>query len=146
MLDSDFIKRKVDLINRDLVRLEEFRDFTVDQMAQDHMRYAALKNYLMEIIGRAVDINQHVILEKFDLKDKTPVTYQDSFLYLPKIDVLPEHFAQKIAGSGSFRNAIVHDYNNLNKYLVYKTIGEAIDQYTQYCQYILEYLDKQTNS
>ena len=44
MLDTVFITEKIDLISRDLKRLEEFRDFTIDEMSKEYLRYAALKN------------------------------------------------------------------------------------------------------
>ena len=38
---------------------------------------------------------------------------------------------------------IVHEYNNLDQNIVYRTVGEAIDQYTKYCDYILKFLERQ---
>ena len=38
-----------------------FSDFTISQMAEDFIKYGALKNILMEIIGRALGINEHLI-------------------------------------------------------------------------------------
>ncbi|TET07726.1 DUF86 domain-containing protein, partial [Candidatus Aerophobetes bacterium] len=50
-------------------------------------------------------------------------------------------FAQEIAKSAGFRNAIVHEYNEIDKNIVYQTVGEAIKQYPEYCQYILNFLN-----
>lgn len=61
---------------------------------------------------------------------------------LRDLKILPEDFAEEISKSAGFRNAIVHEYNNLNKGIVYKTVGEAIVQYSQYCKYILDFLEK----
>lgn len=142
MLDIDFVKQKTALILRDLERLEQFRDFTIDQMAQDFIKYSALKNILMEIIGRGIDINQHIIVQSPDLQANTP-EYRETFLYLGKLNILPTEFAQKISASAGFRNAIVHEYDEVDTETVYKTVGEAIDQYAQYCDYILNFLSKQ---
>jgi len=72
----------------------------------------------------------------------TPKTYRDTFIILGDMKVLPNEFAEKIAASAGFRNAIVHDYNNLDKNQVYKTVDEAVSQYTEYCSYILNFLDE----
>lgn len=140
MLDKDFIKMKIEYIQRDLNHLELMAKLTINKVAQDDIQYAALKNFLMEIIGRAIDINEHIIAEKGEEKLKSPLRYRETFLRLAKMGILPEDFAQEIAKSAGFRNAIVHDYNNIDKYIVYKSVRDAISQYTQYCNYILKFI------
>ena len=140
MLDKDFIKMKIEYIQRDLNRLEPMAKLTIDKLAQDDFKYAALKNFLMEIIGRAIDINEHIIAEKGGEKLNAPLQYRETFLCLVKMGILPEDFAQEIAKSTGFRNAIVHNYNNLDKYITYQSVKDAITQYTQYCSYILNFI------
>lgn len=142
MFNAKLIKRKIDLIQTDLERLLEFKQFTFDEMAQDYIKYAALKNILMEIIGRGIDINEHIIAKLGKKYNLSPKDYKETFLQLKELKILPEKFAEKIANSAGFRNAIVHEYNNLDKNIVYKTVGEAIKQYGDYCKYILNFLDK----
>lgn len=143
MIDKIFIEEKINLITRDLSRLEVFSAFTISQMAEDYVKYGALKNMLMEIIGRAIDVNQHLLAELSDAKTEVPKSYKETFLALAGLNILPKDFAQKIADSAGFRNAIVHEYNNLDKNIVYRTVGEAIEQYAKYCGFILKFLEGQ---
>ncbi|MBU1729984.1 DUF86 domain-containing protein [Patescibacteria group bacterium] len=143
MLNAKLIKQKIDLIQTDLERLIEFKQFTFDEMAQDYIKYAALKNFLMEIIGRGIDINEHIIAKLGKEHNLSPKDYRETFLQLKELKILPADFAKKIANSAGFRNAIVHEYNNLDKNIVYKTVGEAIKQYNDYCNYILEFLESE---
>ena len=69
----------------------------------------------MEIIGRALDINEHLISELADSKLKLPQNYKETFLFLKNLKILPEDFADEISKSAGFRNAIVHEYNNLDQ-------------------------------
>lgn len=140
MIDKDFINEKINLITRDLERLETFSDFTISQMAEDFMRYSALKNILMEIVGRAIDINEYLIFELSDKKTEAPKTYKEMFLLLGDLNILPKDFAKEISRSAGFRNAIVHEYNNLDKNTVYKKVGDVTSQYKKYCDFILKYL------
>ncbi|MBU0722832.1 DUF86 domain-containing protein [Patescibacteria group bacterium] len=142
MLNTKLIKQKIDLIQTDLERLIEFKQFTFDEMAQDYIKYAALKNFLMEIIGRSIDINEHIIAKLGKEHNLSPKDYRETFLQLSELKILPAEFAKTIANSAGFRNAIVHEYNNLNKNIVYKTVGEAIEQHNDYCNYILEFLEQ----
>ncbi|MGE4554840.1 MAG: DUF86 domain-containing protein, partial [Candidatus Paceibacterota bacterium] len=66
--------------------------------------------------------------------------YRETFLRLAEMGILPEDFAQEIAKSAGFRNAIVHDYNNIDKYITYQSVKDAIAQYAQYCDHILKFV------
>lgn len=140
MVDQTFIRRKIELIQRDLIRLEEFKDKTFDEIAKNWRDYAIVKNLLMEIIGRGIDINQHILAEKFTPAISAPLDYTQTFLKLSEIGVLPEDFTKEIAKSAGFRNAIVHGYNRIDKSLVFQTVGMAIEQYTKYCGYVQKFL------
>jgi len=144
MIDKEFLKEKLNLITRDLERLKIFSDFTISQIAEDFIKYAALKNILMEIIGRAIDINEHLISEMAQPQMEAPKTYRDTFLLLGDLNILQKDFAGEVSKSAGFRNAIVHEYNNLDENIIYKTVGEAINQYAKYCNYILEFIEKES--
>lgn len=141
MLDKELIKTKIELIQRDVERLEELKGFTIDEIAKDFYKWSTLKLVLVEIIGRAVDINSHVIAELGDLKERNPDSLKETFLRMGKIKVLPDDFALQISESANFRNKIVHEYNHLLEEKVYETVDEALSQYTQYCGYILKFLE-----
>lgn len=143
MLDPIFVRRKIKFIQEDLKNLEQFRDFTFEEMAHEWVRWSALEWTLAKIIGRAIDINQHLLAELAGKDIPPPKDYTETFLLLKNLRVLPDEFLQKIAKSAGFRNRIIHEYNEIDKNLVYQTVGEAIEQYASYCKYVLEFLDKQ---
>ena len=143
MLDKELIKTKIELIQRDVERLEELKGFTIDEIAKDFYKWSTLKLVLVEIIGRAVDINSHVIAELGDLKERNPDSLKETFLRMGKIKVLPDDFALQISESANFRNKIVHEYNHLLEEKVYETVDEALSQYTQYCGYVLKFMESQ---
>ena len=142
MIDRIFIEKKIDLIKHGLTNLETLKGYAINEIMQDFIKYAALKNILMEIIGRAIDINEHLIAEVSDPTLKSPKTYKETFTRLQDLGILPSEFTRQIAQSAGFRNAIVHDYNNLDEHIVYRTVDEALEQYLKYCEYILAYLDQ----
>jgi len=79
----------------------------------------------MEIIGRAIDINQHVLAQELTPKLSAPLDYTETFPKLAEIGVSPREFAQEIAKSAGFRNAIVHGYNRVDQATVYQSVGVA---------------------
>ena len=139
MLDTAFIKEKLDLITRDLKRLEEYHGCTIHEMAQDYVRYSVLKNLLMEIIGRAIDINQHIVSELG--RGNEPLRgYEDTFYALAKIGVYGEDFAKEIAPSAGLRNRLVHEYNNTKEEIIFDSVSDALKDYAKYCDFILKFV------
>jgi len=105
------------------------------------LKWNALEHILMKIIGRGIDINEHLIAEIAKPETTSPKNYKETFLKLAELKVLPQEFAQEISESASFRNAIVHEYNKIDREVIYRTIDEAIKQYADYCQYLLDFLE-----
>ncbi|MBI3274139.1 MAG: DUF86 domain-containing protein [Candidatus Colwellbacteria bacterium] len=141
MLDKELIKRKLYLNEQELQRLKMFEHLTVDEIAKDPVKHAACERFLERLITRAIDINRHIIAEKGDA-GLTVTKYRDTFLRLSNLGIYPEAFAKKIAPSAGLRNALVHDYNDIDQRLFKKSIGEAIKEFNQYARYVLSYLEK----
>jgi len=142
MLDREFLTRKLALNQQELERLKAFENLTVAEIAGDPGKYAAVERYLERLIGRAIDVNRHLIAEKGDITGEVR-RYRDTFLRLADLGVYPPEFAEAIAPSAGLRNALVHEYNNIDPEMLRKSIGQAIKEYNQYADYVLRYLDPQ---
>lgn len=141
MLDPIFIRRKIALIQEDLDHLKPFGELTFSEAAKDWTRWNALEWALAKIIGRAIDINRHMLAELGRENMQPPKDYTMTFLLLEDLGIFPKEFVLEIAKSAEFRNRIIHEYNEIDKNLVYHTIGDAVEQYAQYCSYLLDFLD-----
>lgn len=141
MLNKDFIQRKPSLNQKELERLKEFENLRIDEIAKDFGKHAACERYLERLIGRALDINQHIIAEKGNISQDV-MRYRETFLALAELGVYPKEFAEKIAPSAGLRNALVHEYNNIDPAVLQKSIGEAISEYNDYARYILSFVEK----
>lgn len=142
MIDKDFIKRKLALNQQELLRLQEFEGVGISEIAKEPGKYAACERYLERLIGRAIDINYHLIAEKGNA-GLTVRRYRDTFLRLADIGVYPREFAEKIAPAAGLRNALVHDYNDIDPGVLKKSIGEAIREFNDYAKYALAFIEKE---
>lgn len=142
MSDKNFIKRKLKLIAEDLEYLEEFSDYSLDELAKDFVKQAAVERLLERIVIRAIDINNHLIAELGKGIEKVR-GYQDSFLRLADFEIYPKEFAEKIGESARFRNILVHEYNDLDKKLIHRKIKELLDDFIRYSNYILKFIEKE---
>ena len=141
MLDQDFIKRKVKLIQEELAHIEEFADLSFDEVAKDYRKLAIIERLLEKIITRAIDINQHILAEKGKGSEAVR-RYEETFTELVQLGIYSEDFAKAIAPSAGLRNRLVHEYDNLDGKIVYNSVGEALQQYAKYSDFILKFIEK----
>ena len=141
MIDKDFIQRKTALILIDLEHLTRFENLKIQEIGQDFTTQAVVERLLERIIGRSIDVNQHIIAECGGHLSEVK-RYRDTFLRLVDLGIYPLPFAEELAKSVGLRNALVHEYNNLDPQLLQKSIGQAIKEFNEYTQFILVFADK----
>lgn len=140
-IDSRFIKRKIKLIEEDLLRLKQLDGFTVDEIAGDFYKYCTVERLLEVIIMRAVDINSHLIA-RLGIGIEKARGYMDTFIILGDLKILPKKFAEEIAQSAKFRNLLAHEYDELDIKQIHGSIAEGLTDFKKYCRHILDFLDK----
>jgi len=143
MLDKNFIRRKIKLIHEDLRRLEKLSKYSLSEITADFVKMGAVERLLEKIIMRAIDINQHLIAELGKGTERIR-GYEDTFHTLAELGVYPKNFAQKIAPSAGLRNRLVHEYNDTQEEIICQSIPQAINQYAEYCRYIINSLAAKT--
>jgi len=139
MLDLNFIQRKIKLIHEELSRLENLSHYTFTEISEDFTKMSAVERLLEKIIMRAIDINQHIIAE-LGHGDEKIRGYEDTFHALHGLNVYPVEFSKEIAPSAGLRNRLIHEYNDTNNEIIYKSVKDAISQYTRYCDYVLKFI------
>jgi len=142
MLNKDFIKRKIDFIQNDLVKLAGFAKLSFDEVSSDPIKQAAVERFLERIINRAIDINQHILAQCAEVAIEPPIDYRDTFLRLADSKVFSKEFSERIAQSVGTRNILVHEYDKTDQQKIYSSIADCLKEYTEYCGYILEFLEK----
>lgn len=141
MVDKDFVQRKVSLILRDLEELTRFEHLKVSEISNDFISQAIIERLLERVIGRAIDINLHIIAEQGGhLAEVT--RYRDTFMRLVDLGVYALGYAEELAKCVGLRNAIVHEYNNIDPQLLQKSIGQAVKEFNEYTQFIVGFTDR----
>ncbi len=133
--DQQLISRKAKLIAEDLDKLGEFATISLEQYYQSLEIRLQTERLIERIVGRVIDINYHILKQQFD---HLPTDYFDSFVELGKKNILKPDFAQELAQSTGLRNALAHEYDQIDDALVYRSIKTCLTQ-------IPKYLDLVTN-
>ncbi|MFP4684175.1 MAG: type VII toxin-antitoxin system HepT family RNase toxin [Ectothiorhodospira sp.] len=137
MIREDFIRRKLQLIGEDLGRLVRFKDLTLDELLADDIRLAAVERIIERIVMRAVDVNEHLLAERLPPDARsTRLTYRDTFLALADVGLCTPEFAREIATSAGLRNILVHDYNDVDRRILHRSIGSCLRDYKRYVEQV----------
>ncbi|MBI5242625.1 MAG: DUF86 domain-containing protein [Elusimicrobia bacterium] len=144
MLRHDFVRRKLRAISQDIDRLAKLKRYSFEEITGDFMRLAALERILERIVMRAVDINEHLVAELAERAEggTARLSYKDTFLRLADMGVCPRAFAERIAQSAGLRNILVHDYNDVDRRIVYGSMRRCMEDYRRYCGYVLGFIGR----
>ena len=137
MLDKDLIKEKIKKI---LVYLEELKPIlakSYKEYIKDYMNFRTAERNIQLIVDAAVDINNHIILEK---GKEPPIDYYDSFIKMEEIEIISSDLSKKLASSTGLRNKLVHEYEKINDHLLYLEAKKNLKNYLDYAKAVMRYL------
>jgi uncharacterized protein YutE (UPF0331/DUF86 family) len=141
---AEFVQRKLQLIAEDLGRLAHLAGESYEAITSDFVKMAAVERIIERIVMRAIDVNEHLISELATGREEriTRLTYRDTFLRLVELGILPAEFAERIAKSAGLRNILVHDYNDVDRRIVYGSIASCLADYPRYVEAIGRFLER----
>lgn len=141
MLNKEFVRRKISLIQEDLEGLQKVKKHSIDEVIDDLFVSMTAERLLERIVTRAIDINRHLIAA-FGSGSEKIRTNRDTFTALAQLNILNRDLAKKIAPSASLRNILVHEYDDVDEQIIVNSVSDALPQYSEYCKSILDYLEK----
>lgn len=126
------IKMK-DYINQ----LQKIRPDTYTEYIESLTARYAVERLMQLIVDLALDINNIILAY---LRKPPASDYFNSFIDLAESNVLDQVFATNIAPSTGLRNRLVHEYEEVNNEIVYKSIDKMIEMYGKYMVAINEFI------
>lgn len=138
MTDPLLVRRKLNKMIEYLKQLENVNQYTLENYLDNFFIKRTAERLIQLIVETATDINGHLIVSN---ENKPPSDYYSSFIKLGEYKILDKNFAKKIAPSAGLRNRLVHEYEEIDDKIVYKSIQKTIRMYKKYIKKIENYLD-----
>lgn len=113
------IENKISSTRKYLDILENYKQFSRDDITNDIDRKGAVERYLYLVMQASIDLSEAVISYK---KFRKPSTMSESFHILEEADIIPSDLREQMVNMTGFRNIIAHDYENLNYDIVYDVL------------------------
>ena len=138
-IDKILINRKITLIAEDLLNLKSISKLDYSGYINDYKNEILAERYLERIIGRMIDINYHIIVER---AFPPPKDYYASFIQLGKLKILPVKLAEKLSKSAGLRNRLAHEYNGIDEKKVYQAVKECFADIPKYLKLIEKFITR----
>lgn len=143
MTDPLIVRRKLNKMIEYLGQLEEVNQYSLENYLDNFFVRRTGERLIQLIVETATDINGHLIVSS---GHKPPADYYSSFVKLGDYQILEQNFAKKIAPSAGLRNRLVHEYEEIDDKIVYKSIQKTIKSYKKYIRKIENHLKNIENS
>jgi len=139
MVEKMLVRRKLNKMIEYIEQLKEVNKYTLDDYLDNFFIKRTSERLVQLIVEVATDINGHIIVDE---GYSPPEDYYNSFLKLSETGVISNDFAKELAPSAGLRNRLVHEYEEIDDEIVFKSVKKAIDNYSKYIKEIEEYLEK----
>lgn len=117
--------------------LSEIQKVNKKSFVNDYHFYGLAERYLQLVIEVMLDIGKLVIISK---NLRRPEDNQDIFVVLEEQKIISKKLAQKLVGIANFRNILVHDYEKIDREIVYGKLLNNLKDIRDFKKEILKYL------
>jgi len=142
-LDPEEIAQKLSRMVDRIDRLKQFEELTLEEYLQDDLKQAAIERLLETIIDAALRINKTLLKRGAGITPTGSESFKnfESFTLMGENGFIATELANQLAPSGSFRNVLAHEYDDIDPTQVYNSLQKTLVQYPQYVRSIQNYLD-----
>lgn len=142
--DREAMLQKLSRLVDRLDRLKRYENITLATYLEDEDCQDIIERRLELIIQSALDINKTLLKRVAGVRPpegNENFSNFDSFILMAEHNFLSSQLSAQLAPSGSFRNILAHEYDDIDPSQVYAAFQKALTQYPQYIRAIQTYLD-----
>ncbi|MEA4924301.1 MAG: DUF86 domain-containing protein [Syntrophomonadaceae bacterium] len=137
MSDKDKICAKLDRLYNYYEELKNLSVISLEEYKCNSIYRRAIERTMQLIVECATDINNMILRMN---GSKGASDYFNSFIDIAELNIIPVEFALQIAPSTGLRNILVHEYEEIDDTIVYRSIDLCLKHYLKYMDLINKYL------
>ena len=137
MSDKDRICAKLDKLYNYYGELRNLSAISLEEYKGNSIYRRAIERTMQLIVECATDINNMMLRMN---GSKGASDYFNSFIDIAELNVIPVEFALQIAPSTGLRNILVHEYEEIDDTIVYRSIDMCLKHYLKYMDLVNKYL------
>lgn len=130
---------KLERLDEYLGHLIEIQKVNKKSFLGDYHFHGLAERYLQLSIEILLDVGKlFIISENF----RKPEDHQDIFVVLHERGILSEKLVERLIGIANFRNILVHDYEKIDREIVYQKLNKNLVDFQDFRKEILRFLKK----
>ncbi len=138
MLEKEMVELKLQELHRCLSQLKKHQGVTATELEKDLEKAWVVQHGLQLSIQVVLDIGSHILAAE----GVTVQEYEDVFLELARLEVIPEEYAYEIKGMAGFRNLLVHEYAKVDMNRVAEILNNRLYDFSSFASFVMDYLSK----
>ena len=135
MIDKDLVLAKAGKVDSHLRRIREKKAVTLEEFLGDLDRQESILFNMQMAIQSCIDIAAHVISDE---EMGVPGSTNEMFYMLQENSWLSPELTEKMVAAVSFRNLIVHEYDNVDLKRVYDIAQQDISDLEDFLKAIVK--------
>lgn len=136
----NLVESKLSVMSQYLDELAFYLKTGLERYKSDRTSQLAIERLGQLIVECAIDINVLIVTES---GNPPPSAARDGFRLIHRIGVVDENLLRKFEGTYiGFRHRIVHDYEKLDRNIVFYTAKNLLKDGKDYIKAVLAYLEK----
>ena len=139
MVDRELLSRKLSRLQTCVEVLQSARDITWEKYRSDLRSKAFVERYLHLAIEEVLDIANHFVSY---YRWREPTGYRDLFLILVEHEVFPREYLSGFQNMASFRNMLVHCYENIDDEVVFGIFDKRLGDFDLFMSLIIDWTEK----
>ena len=139
MIDPQAVRTLLQTLSDYTEDLRAYQQLSRDEVVADRNYQSMIRYALQTAIQCVIDIANHLLIGG-DLEQ--PSDSRSAILGLGRHGILPQDFAQKLAGMSGLRNVIVHRYMTVDDELIYQFLQRCVTDFDAFSQHIVAYLQE----
>lgn len=128
---------KLEKLDEYFAYLFEIQNVNKKTFIGDYHFYGLAERYLQLSIEIILDIGKLLIISEHLRK---PEDNQDIFTALSERKIISLKLLQELSGIVGFRNILVHDYDKIDREIIYQKLKENLDDFRDFKKEILKFL------
>ena len=128
------LKRKIQRLQGYFNDLSPYLDMNTDMLLGNKEKLASMERFFQLMADEAFDVNGSIA---YQLGNELPESNRSTFLVLSDLGILEKDFSEKISASAGVRNAIIHDYEKLQKKKLIEDIKRFTELYKEYIKILI---------
>jgi len=137
-INQDVIEAKLDIIERNLVFLDEFKGMDYGDFVGSYKNVQSAKYSLLEIIECCIDIASHIIAVCGMGRAEE---YREMFYLLSERSVITKALAERLGDMTGFRNLLVHRYEDVDNELVLAMIESELEDVVEFERGVARFME-----